>query len=52
MEFNTEFLLLSSLGASIYRLTIQMSVWLDKTGRRPDGQLCDQLSENFIEILS
>jgi hypothetical protein len=37
MEFNTEFLLFSILGASIYRLTVQMSVWLDKTGRRPDG---------------
>jgi hypothetical protein len=37
MEFNTEFLLFSSLGASIYRLTVQMRVWLNKTGRRPDG---------------
>jgi hypothetical protein len=30
MEFNTKFLLFSSLGTSIYRLTVQMSVWLDK----------------------
>jgi hypothetical protein len=37
MEFNTEFLQFSSLGASIYRLTVQMSVWLDKTGCRPEG---------------
>jgi hypothetical protein len=37
MEFNTEFLLFSSLGASIYRLRVQMSVWLDKTGPHPDG---------------
>jgi hypothetical protein len=37
MEFNTEFLLFSSLWASIYRLTVQMRVWLDKTERRPDG---------------
>jgi len=37
MEFNTELLLFSSLGASIYRLTVQMSVLLDKTGRHPDG---------------
>jgi hypothetical protein len=27
MEFNTEFLLFSSLGTSIYRLMVQMSVW-------------------------
>jgi hypothetical protein len=37
MEFNTEFLLFSSLWASIYRLTVQMRVWLHKTGYRPDG---------------
>jgi hypothetical protein len=37
MEFNTEFMLFSSLGTSIYRLTVQMSVWLDKTGCRQDG---------------
>jgi len=30
MEFNTEFLMFSSIGTSIYRLTVQMSVWLDK----------------------
>jgi hypothetical protein len=37
MEFNTEFLQFSRQGASIYRLRVQMSVWLDKTGNRPDG---------------
>jgi hypothetical protein len=60
MEFNIEFLLFSSLGSSIYRLTDQMSIWLDKklgsvrtvVMGRLDGQLCDQLSENFAEILS
>jgi len=31
MEFNTEFLIFSSLGTYIYRLTIQKSVWLDKS---------------------
>jgi hypothetical protein len=29
-----------------------MSVWLDKTGHRPDGQLYDQNSENFTKDLS
>jgi hypothetical protein len=29
-----------------------MSVWLDKIGHRPDEQLCDQNSENFVENLS
>jgi hypothetical protein len=28
-----------------------MSVWLDKTERRPDGQLCDRNFENFAEDL-
>jgi hypothetical protein len=36
MEFNTEFLQFSSPRTSIYRLKVQMSVWLDKTGRRSD----------------
>jgi hypothetical protein len=31
VEFNTEFLLFSSLGTSIYRLGVQISVCLDKT---------------------
>jgi hypothetical protein len=44
MEFATEFLQFSSLGTSIYRPHIQMSVWLDKPRRRSDGQLCDRLS--------
>jgi hypothetical protein len=30
-EFNTEFLQFSSLGTSIYRLQVQMSLWHDKT---------------------
>jgi len=52
VEFNTEFLQFSSLGASIYRLTVQMSVWLDKTGSRLDGQLRGRNFENFAENLS
>jgi len=31
MEFNTKFLQFSSIGTSIYRLQVQMSVWLYKT---------------------
>jgi hypothetical protein len=59
MEFNTEFLQFSSLEASIYRQRVQMSIWLDKTGRRLDGShrssgrtICNQLSKNFAENLS
>jgi hypothetical protein len=37
MEFNTKFLLFSSLGTSIYRLQVQKSVWLEKPRRCPDG---------------
>jgi len=58
MEFNTEFLKFSSLGASIYRLTVQMSVWLDKTGprldglHRPDAEFFDlQTVHNLLETL-
>jgi hypothetical protein len=46
MEFNTEFLQFSSLGTSIYRLQVQMSVWLEIPRRRPDRQLCDRLFWN------
>jgi hypothetical protein len=38
MEFNTEFWQFSSLGTSIYRLQIQMSVWLEKPRCCPDGR--------------
>jgi hypothetical protein len=38
MEFNTEFLQFSSLGTSIYRLQVQMSVWLEIPRRCPDGR--------------
>jgi hypothetical protein len=38
MRFNTEFLQFSSLGTSIYRLQVQMSVWLEKPRRRLDGR--------------
>jgi hypothetical protein len=38
MEFNTEFLQFSSLGTSIYRLQVQMSVWLEKPRPRLDGR--------------
>jgi hypothetical protein len=60
MEFNTEFLLFSSLGTSIYRLQVQLSVWLDKTyvssGQwtvvigLPDGQLCDRFSKISLKF--
>jgi len=56
MEFNTEFLQFSSLGTFIYRLQVQMSVWLEKPRRRPDGQLCDQLSKfhrnSFLNLVA
>jgi hypothetical protein len=38
MKFNTEFLQFSSLGTSIYRLQVQMSVWLEILRWRPDGR--------------
>jgi len=38
MEFNTEFLQFSSLGTSIYRLQVQMRVWLEIPRRRPNGR--------------
>jgi hypothetical protein len=38
MEFNTEFLLFSSLRTSIYKLQVQMSIWLEKPRHRPDGR--------------
>jgi hypothetical protein len=38
MEFNTEFLQFSSLGASIYRLQVQMSICLEIPRRHPDGR--------------
>jgi hypothetical protein len=37
VEFNTEFLQFSILGAFIYRKIVQISVWLDKTGHHPNG---------------
>jgi hypothetical protein len=59
MEFSTEFLQLSSLGTSIYRLQVQMSVWLDKPRPCPDdshrasGQTTVRSAfQNFAEILS
>jgi hypothetical protein len=38
MEFATEFLQFSSLGTSIYRLHVQMSIWLEKPRPRSDGR--------------
>jgi hypothetical protein len=38
MEFNTEFLQFSSLGTSIYKMQVQMSVWLEKPRRHPDDR--------------
>jgi hypothetical protein len=38
MEFNIEFIQFSSLGASIYRLQVQMSVWLKIPRRRLEGR--------------
>jgi len=38
MEFNIEFLQFSSLGTSIYRLHVQMSVWLEKPRIHLDGR--------------
>jgi hypothetical protein len=37
MEFATQFLQFLSLGTSIYRLQVQMNVWLEKLRRRPEG---------------
>jgi len=37
-EFNTKFLQFSSLGTSIYRLQVQLSVFLEKPRRRLDGR--------------
>jgi hypothetical protein len=61
-EFNTEFLQFSSLGTSIYRLQVQMSVWLEIHRRRPDGrhkasrqttmQSAFQISQKFFLELS
>jgi hypothetical protein len=59
MEFNIEFLQFSSLGTSIYRLQVQMSVWLEKPRPRPDGRHkasgrtnMRSAFQNFAEILS
>jgi hypothetical protein len=38
MKFNTEFSQFSSLRASIYRLQVQMSAWLEIPRCRPDGR--------------
>jgi len=59
MEFNTEFLQFSSLGASIYRLqefkyasdSKYLGIVRMVDIRRPNRQLCDQLSK-LAEILS
>jgi hypothetical protein len=59
MEFNTEFLQFSSPGTSIYRLQVQISVWLDKPMRHPYGKHKASVQTtvrsaflNFAEILS
>jgi len=59
MELNTEFLQFASLGTSIYRLQVQMSVWPEKPGRRPDHRhkasrrtIVRSAFQNFAEILS
>jgi len=59
MECNTEFLQFSSLGTSIYRLQVQMSVWLEKPRRCPEGRhkasgwtIVQSAFQNFAEILS
>jgi len=62
MEFNTEFLQFSNLGTSIYRLQVQMSVWLEIPRRRLDGRhkvsgqttvlLAFQISQKFFPELS
>jgi len=62
MEFNTEFLQFSSLGTSIYRLQVQMSIWLEIPRCRPDGRqkgserttmrLAFQISQKFFPELS
>jgi hypothetical protein len=38
MEFNTESLPFSSLGAFIYRLQVHMRVWLEIPRRRSNGR--------------
>jgi len=62
MEFNTEFLQFSSLKDSIYRLQVQMSVWLEILRRRPDDRhkasrwttvrSAFQISQKFLTELS
>jgi len=62
MEFNTEFLQFSSLWTSIYRLQVQMSVWLEIPRHRSDGshkasgrttvRLAFQISQKFFLELS
>jgi hypothetical protein len=58
-EFNTKFLQFSSLGTSIYRLQVQLSVFLEKPRRRLDGRhkgsgwtTVRSAFQNFAEILS
>jgi hypothetical protein len=46
MEFNTEFIQTTCLGASIYRLQeFKFASDLNLPRQRPDGQLCNWLSK-------
>jgi hypothetical protein len=55
MEFNAEFLLFSSLETSIYRLTVQMRVWLDKdwapSGRDMTSVRTNNCASEILKIL-
>jgi len=58
-EFNTEFLQFSSLGTSIYRQQVQMSVWLeiprchsDSRHKASERTTVRSAFQNFTEILS
>jgi len=61
-ELTTEFLQFSSLWASIYRIQVQMSVWLEIPRRHPDSRhkaprrttvrLAFQISQKFFPELS
>jgi len=46
-EFNTEFLQFSSLGTSIYKLQVQMSVWHEKPRHHPDGRQKGVRTDNY-----
>jgi hypothetical protein len=49
-KFNTEFLPFSSLGTTIYRLQVQMSVWLNKPRRCPEGQQYDRFPKILLKF--